>query len=166
MPVPDLIPLIGDDLEEKARLNKASGYRCTQQICCTFAEKLHEDRDWLLRATLPFGSGMGRGSVCGCVVGAIMILGLRYAPVDVTDKAARRVLLKKQNLFFKRFEDRYGSILCYDLTARARKESGMDIPADGSYFSSSCIALIAETCNILDDILQEDRPAILLAGNA
>lgn len=166
MPVPDIIPLIGDDLEEKARRNKACGYRCTQQICCTFADRLHADKDWLLRAALPFGSGMGRGSVCGCVVGAIMILGLRYAPADVTDKAARRNLLKKQNLFFKLFEDRYGSTLCYDLTARARKESGMDIPADGSYFSSSCIALIAETCNMLEEIMQGDAPEALRAGHA
>ena len=70
---PVFTPLRGEDRQAKARANKAAGYRCSQQISCSFAEDLGEDMERLIRLGMPFGSGMGRGQVCGCVVGAMLV---------------------------------------------------------------------------------------------
>ena len=58
---PVFTPLRGEDRQAKARANKAAGYRCSQQISCSFAEDLGEDMERLIRLGMPFGSGMGRG---------------------------------------------------------------------------------------------------------
>lgn len=154
---PEFLPLRGEDREAKARANKAAGYRCSQQISCSFAEDIGEDMGRLIRLGMPFGSGMGRGQVCGCVVGVLQVLGLRYAPSSVTDKAARKVMTRKQNAFLQAFEARHGSIICRELTAHARQ--GGTVEAGGSFFAGSCIGLMVSASRLLEDLLAEDRAA-------
>ena len=154
---PVFTPLRGEDRQAKARANRAAGYRCSQQISCSFAEDLGEDMERLIRLGMPFGSGMGRGQVCGCVVGAMLVLGLRFAPSSVADKAARKVLTRKQNAFLQAFEARHGSIICRELTAHARQSA----PAEtgGSFFANSCIDLMVSASHLLEDLLLEETDA-------
>ena len=154
---PVFTPLRGEDREAKARANKAAGYRCSQQISCSFAEDLGEDMEHLIRLGMPFGSGMGRGQVCGCVVGAMLVLGLRFAPSSVADKAARKVLTRKQNAFLQAFEARHGSIICRELTAHARQNSSPE--AGGIFFANSCIDLMVSASHLLEDLLREETDA-------
>lgn len=151
---PAFTPLRGEDREAKARANKAAGYRCSQQISCSFAGDVGEDMERLIRLGMPFGSGMGRGQVCGCVVGAMLVLGLRFAPPSVADKAARKVLTRKQNAFLQAFEARHGSIICRELTSHARQSAPAE--AGGSFFTNSCIGLMVSASHLLEDLLQEE----------
>lgn len=151
---PVFIPLRGEDRENKARANKAAGYRCSQQISCSFADDLGEDMERLIRLGMPFGSGMGRGQVCGCVVGAMLVLGLRFAPSSVADKAARKVLTRKQNAFLQAFEKQHGSIICRELTGHARQSAPVE--AGGSFFANSCIGLIVSTSHLVEELLREE----------
>lgn len=154
---PEFLPLRGEDREAKARANKAAGYRCSQQIGCSFVEELGEDMERLIRLGMPFGSGMGRGQVCGCVVGGLQVLGLRFAPASVADKAARKVLTRKQNAFLQGFEARHGSIICRELTAHARQ--GGAVEAGGSFFAGSCIGLMVSASHLLEDLLADESAA-------
>lgn len=154
---PVFTPLRGEDRENKARANKAAGYRCSQQISCSFADDLGEDMERLIRLGMPFGSGMGRGQVCGCVVGAMLVLGLRFAPSSVADKAARKVLTRKQNAFLHAFEERHGSIICRELTRHARQSGPAE--AGGSFFANSCIGLMVSASHLVEDLLQEEAEA-------
>lgn len=149
-------PLRGEDREAKARANKAAGYRCSQQISCSFAEDLNVDRELLVRLGMPFGSGMGRGQVCGCIVGGLLVLGLRFAPASVNDKAARKILTRKQNAFLHQFEERHGSLICRELTGRTRQQDAPDPAAGGSFFTNSCLDLMVSASRLVEDLLAED----------
>lgn len=154
---PEFLPLRGEDREDKARANKAAGYRCSQQVGCSFAEEIGEDMGRLIRLGMPFGSGMGRGQVCGCIVGGLQVLGLRFAPSSVADKAARKVLTRKQNAFLQAFEARHGSIICRELTAHARQAGTAE--AGGSFFANSCIGLMVSASHLVEDLLREETDA-------
>lgn len=154
---PVFTPLRGEDREAKARANKAAGYRCSQQISCSFAEDIGEELERLIRLGMPFGSGMGRGQVCGCVVGALLVLGLRFAPSSVDDKAARKVLTRKQNAFLQSFEARHGSLICRELTAHARQAGAAE--TGGSFFANSCIGLMVSASRLLEELLVDDNAA-------
>ena len=151
------IPLRGEDREAKARANKAAGYRCSQQISCSFAEDLHMDRDLLVRLGMPFGSGMGRGQVCGCIVGGLMVLGLRFASAAIGDKAALKVLTRKQHAFLHQFEERHGSLICRELTGRTRQQDAPDPAAGGSFFTNSCLDLMVSASRLLEDLLADEE---------
>lgn len=159
-------PLRGENREAKARANKAAGYRCSQQISCSFADDLHVDTELLVRLGMPFGSGMGRGQVCGCVVGALLVLGLRFAPASVADKAARKVLTRKQNAFLQQFEERHGSLICRELTGRARQQDAPDPAAGGSFFTNSCLDLMVSASRLVEELLVEDAESARHAASA
>lgn len=157
-------PLRGEDREAKARANKAAGYRCSQQISCSFAEDLHMDRDLLVRLSMPFGSGMGRGQVCGCIVGGLMVLGLRFASAAIDDKAARKVLTRKQHAFLHQFEARHGSLICRELTGRTRQQDAPDPATGGSFFTNSCLDLMVSASRLLEELLADEAENAPNAG--
>ena len=53
---------------------------CTQQICTRFAPRLGISRAQALGMGAAFGSGMGHAETCGCVTGALLVLGLQFGP--------------------------------------------------------------------------------------
>lgn len=53
---------------------------CTQQVCTRFAPRLGISRAQALGMGAAFGSGMGHAETCGCVTGALLVLGLQFGP--------------------------------------------------------------------------------------
>jgi C_GCAxxG_C_C family probable redox protein len=58
---------------------------------------------------------MRRGNTCGAVTGALMVLGLRYGPKDVSDKSAKEGVYSKVTEFCRHYESRCDSIICREL---------------------------------------------------
>lgn len=57
---------------------RKKGYNCAQSVVCAFADVVGVDEQVLFRIAEGFGSGMGgQQHICGAVVGAIMVNGLR-----------------------------------------------------------------------------------------
>ena len=52
---------------------------CAQQVCVHFASRLGLDDAQAVGMGAAFGTGMGHADVCGCISGAHIVLGLRYA---------------------------------------------------------------------------------------
>jgi C_GCAxxG_C_C family probable redox protein len=66
------------------------------------------------RIATPFGGGIARSaSICGCVTGAIMGIGLKHGRVKTTEDRLKAYAMA--TAFMNAFEKRFGSIICYDL---------------------------------------------------
>ena len=57
-------------------------YNCAQAVFLPFAKEKGLDADTAYRLAVEFGGGMGLGSVCGALTGALMALGLYDGTVD------------------------------------------------------------------------------------
>ena len=65
-----------DEVQENFNM----GIICAQQVLAHFADRLNLPEETALRVASAFGSGMGKAEVCGCVSGALMVLGLMHGP--------------------------------------------------------------------------------------
>lgn len=65
-----------DEVQENFNM----GIICAQQVLAHFADRLNLPEETALRLASAFGAGMGKAEVCGCVSGALMVLGLMHGP--------------------------------------------------------------------------------------
>ena len=54
------------------------GIDCSQVVVGAFAEELGITTEEAYKMSAAFGGGMGLGETCGAVVGAMIVLGLKY----------------------------------------------------------------------------------------
>jgi C_GCAxxG_C_C family probable redox protein len=97
------------------------------------SQALGEESDVLPRIASGFGGGIGgSGGTCGALVGAIMVVGLRYGRTNPEDDRLRAYAISQR--IFDAFEGEMGATACRDLTgldlrttdgARQRQESGV-----------------------------------------
>ena len=128
--------------------------RCTQRVCLHFSTRLGLAEAQAARMGTAFGSGMGRAETCGCVSGALLVLGLLYG-ADAVGEPISDELRKRVALFEERFLEQQKSLLCKDiLGVDISCSKGMETAMAQGIISSTCGPLIAATCAILDDITQ------------
>ena len=123
------------DKAAKLRARTDVHINCAQGVTMTFAKSLGISEDTAFGMGACFGSGMGMGSVCGAVTGALMVLGLAGENAE----AAR--LLKK----VKANHD--GLIDCKDLL-RVNAEKG-------NPKKPHCDGMVYELVGIVEEILKE-----------
>ena len=107
-----------------------AGYNCSQAVFCAFAEDLKMDRVMAAKLSAPFGGGMGRLRLtCGCVSGAMMVLGLSlgYDP-EASPKDAKAQHYEKVRELAAALEQRNGSLICKELLSM----KGVDATAGGT----------------------------------
>ncbi len=93
------------------------GYNCAQAVLLTFAEELGLCPDKIPNLALCFGGGMGCGSFCGALTGAMMVLGMAQkasAPPAPEEKAAA---MAKNRELIAAFESLKGTVFCKELLA-------------------------------------------------
>ena len=111
------------------------------------------------RLSSSFGGGMGRmREVCGAVSGALMVLGLEkgYDSTDDEEKIKAHYHLVQD--FAARFREKNGSIICRDLLEGVEVKKG-DEPekrTEDYYERRPCLGLVADACDILDEMLEND----------
>lgn len=94
-----------------------------------------------LRLAAPFGGGMGIGTVCGAVSGALMVLGLLYS-----GKLEKETGLKEDITipFLQRVKKKQGGLTCnYNKAHYAIQEPAFD-----------CSAVILSLAECLDDMVR------------
>ena len=74
---------------EIARQLFLDGYNCSQAVLCAFEDVTGLDRETAAKLSSSFGGGMGRmREVCGCVSGALMVLGMVCGYGDPEDQGS------------------------------------------------------------------------------
>lgn len=133
------------------------GYNCAQSVFCAFDDITGLDRSTSAKIASSFGGGMGRmREVCGCVSGALMVLGLVRGyndPKAVEEKNAHYHLVQD---FAERFRKKNGSIICRELLEGVNTEPGPDPEArSASYYKKRpCPELVACAAKIVEEMLR------------
>jgi len=122
----NLNPLTGiyfsmPDLEEtKSRTLELfdERFNCGQSVIKAMTEALEMppiQSTELIRAATVLGAGMSQqGRDCGALQAAAWVLGIKYGTVDPSQP--RKPTYDKVRELYKMFEQRFGSVLCSDLT--------------------------------------------------
>lgn len=92
------------------------GYNCAQSVFCAHCEKVGVNFETGLKLTSSFGGGMGRlREVCGAVTAMFMLIGLKQGYTTFDDDKIKEEHYKKVQELAKKFEEKFGSIICRDL---------------------------------------------------
>ena len=147
----------GMEHAEKARRLFEDGYNCSQAVLCAFDDMTGLDLEKAACIASSFGGGMGRmREVCGCVSGALVVLGLVRGYSDPKDSEAKKEHYLLVQEFAKRFREENGSIICRELLAGVATKPGSE-PEERSpeyYKKRPCPDLVACAAEILDDMLK------------
>jgi len=108
-------------------------YNCCQSVLIPFAAEAGLDEETAYRLALHFGSGMKRGSVCGAIVGGLMVLGL-YGADDPSVVGT----------YYRRLREAHDGLFdCADLL-RVNQQRGGDRKAHCDGMVCECVSLVEE----------------------
>lgn len=133
-------------------------FNCAQIAFAHGAYFLGLDTDTALKIPAVFGGGMHHGNECGAVTGALMAIGLKYGNSQPNDAEQVAVALKKQAEFEEKFKARHQSIMCRDLLNGMDFGKPEDVPkiAQSGLTATLCPQIVADACDILDEVLADD----------
>ncbi len=130
-----------------------AGFNCSQAIAGTYGPEYGLSPLDSLKVSCGFGGGMRRGDTCGAVSGALMVIGLRYGPKNVTETSAKNDVYSKVTEFFLRFESRCGYINCRDLLGcDISTDEGMKQARENDLFKTVCPRMIHTAAEILEEM--------------
>ena len=140
--------------EEKVLKKFGEGYDCSQIVLQQFGEELNITKEEALKIAACFGGGMWHGETCGCVVGSLIALGMKYASVKPNDTEQKDKLLRIKANFENKFIQKNGSCICkeilgYDLST----EEGMARIMEERLLETKCPQVVTGTCKILKKMI-------------
>jgi len=101
-------------ISDKAASKFVGGFNCAESVLLTLAEHQGVSSPLVPRIATPFGGGIARSaSICGCVTGALMGIGMKYGRMRLTEDRLKAYSVASS--FMAAFEKRFGSLICYDL---------------------------------------------------
>lgn len=139
-------------------MNKASelfrqGYNCAQAVFCAHCEKVGIDFETGLKLASSFGGGMGRlREVCGAVSASLMLLGLKDGYTSCDDDVLKEKHYEKVQTLAKKFEEKFGSIICRELLNLPEKNSSPKPQArtEAYYKERPCEKFVEFASNLIE----------------
>ncbi len=130
------------------------GIDCSQIVMGYAADKTGIDSDKALKVSAAFGGGMWAGRTCGCVAGALMVLGLKYGYSEPGATEQKNTLLAKKAEFEQKFAAENKSVICkeilgYDLSVPEEMNQIME----KNLLFTVCPKVVCSACKILDEVL-------------
>ncbi len=129
-----------------------TAYNCAQTVALSFCDKTGFTKEQTLGFSSCFGGGMGVGSVCGALTGALMVLGILYPAVDKETKKTNR---EKTKEMVRRFDAQFGRINCRDLLAVGPTLTGTPIAQEMLGDGKHCELMIYSAIELLWNYLAE-----------
>ena len=144
---------------EQAKEYFEQGYACSQAVALAFQKETGVDKEVLLKATLPFGGGLGRLRLtCGAVTGMATVYGLLCAEAENSPENKKRTYEGVRELT-ERFKSVNGSITCADLLSGANlfvEVGGEAEKRTAEYYKKRpCGELVEIATKILEEYLIE-----------
>ena len=132
------------------------GICCGMAVFGEFAERFGVPKATARRIAAGFGSGMGRGSSCGCVLGGLMVLGLAYGNCEEGDLEGKARYGEKRAEFYRRFLARFGAPDCRTLLGHNPADAAeLAVIREKGLMRSICAPMVCETCDILRALLED-----------
>lgn len=130
------------------------GIDCSQVTAGAFAEELGMKESDLWKMASCFGGGMMCGETCGCVTGALMVLGLKHGHFVEGDMEQKNIMMAKVAEFKSLFLEKYGSSMCRDLIGHDISKPGeLDKVLEEGTMFSFCPHVAADTIEMLKKVL-------------
>jgi C_GCAxxG_C_C family probable redox protein len=127
---------------------------CSQAILETYAPSMGLPKETARRLAAAFAGGMGMGSECGAVTGALMVIGLKYGKMGDRDPAADRRTSAKTSEFLKEFKARHHYTGCSRLLdVNMGTPEGLEEARRRQLFRTTCPEFVRSASEILDKIL-------------
>ena len=92
-----------------------AGIDCSQIVLSSVCDKLGISEEEALKMSACFGGGMWHGETCGCVIGALIALGIKYGNSKPNDKETKDLLLAKKAEFEEKFSKVNKGCLCREI---------------------------------------------------
>ena len=130
------------------------GFDCSQIVLSQVSERLGIAREEALKIAACFGGGMWHGETCGCVVGALIALGMKYATTEANDQEKKDKLLELKAQFEEKFCKKNGSCICreilgYDLSVPEE----MAKIQEENLLATKCPKVVLSACEILEEMI-------------
>jgi C_GCAxxG_C_C family probable redox protein len=106
------------------------------------------------RAATAMAGGMGMGSECGAVTGALLVIGLKYGKTADTDQQADKETFQRVAALCKMFKARHEHLTCSQLLGvDMGSPEGVKEAEKLGLFAKKCPAYVRSAAEILDTIL-------------
>ena len=140
--------------EQEVLKKFGEGFDCSQVVLSKFYDKLGISEEEALKIGACFGGGMWHGETCGCVMGALAVIGLKYATTKPNDHEAKDKLLAIKAEFENKFCKKNGSCICreilgYDLSIPEE----MKKIQEEKLLETKCPKVVLSTCEILEEMI-------------
>lgn len=131
----------------------SEGYDCAQCVVHALRDKLNADESTVLRTISCMGMGLLEGSVCGALLGAYAVIGLRFGS-DRPDMGSKGLALIKKEQFMMEFRKLYGDITCPGIMGLdVRKDEDNLMAYKTGKYEHFCPNLCMNVINILERII-------------
>ncbi len=129
------------------------GIDCSQVVVGAYAEELGITREEAYKVAAAFGGGMGIGETCGAVVGAMIVLGLKYGHFDTEHMEQKDTMNEKRAAFVQKFQKKYGKCGCKELLNYdiSKSEEMQKILEEGLLFDF-CPEVVKDSIEILKSL--------------
>ena len=130
-----------------------SGQDCSQVVFEHFAESLDISAEEANRLTAAFGGGSGMGETCGAVVGAMMVIGMKYGHKGPDDMENREILMAKRAEFIEKWKARRGSCMCKDMLGDdISTPEGLGRILESGKLFSLCPEIVMDAVDVLESM--------------
>jgi C_GCAxxG_C_C family probable redox protein len=142
---------------ELAKKRFLRSMNCSQAVVETYAPSLGMTIEQARRVSAAFAGGMGIGSECGAVTGALMIIGLKYGKISDHDPHANKKMSSCVTMFINEFRACHKHLSCSGLLeCEMGTPDGISSAARRGYFTSRCPEFVESAAKILDRILTKE----------
>jgi len=135
------------------------GYNCSQSVFMAYSDLYGIDQETAAKLATSFGGGMGRlREVCGALSGALLVLGMQYPFVDVSNRKSKNDNYKVVQRVAKDFKLEMGSYICADLL-KIKREAQPPESAERTiayYDSRPCIHCVKTAARIIGEEITSD----------
>ena len=139
---------------EEAQQLYSEGYDCAQSIVHVFMDRFEDiDEADVMRCTSLMSMGLFEGSICGALLGAFVVIGLKYggSTPKMSDKG---MAIIKREQFMMEFRKLYKGTTCPELTGFDVRIDEENLKAyESGIYTEFCPRLCMNVVNILEKIL-------------
>lgn len=139
---------------ESALTMFGQGFDCSQVVLSHVCDKLGLSREAALKATAAFGGGMQHGDTCGCVIGALIAIGLKYGTALPGDFEVKNNMLMKKAAFEEKFCAAHKGYLCREILGyNPAIPEEMSKIQEKKLLETLCPTVVCKTCELLEEML-------------
>ena len=130
------------------------GQDCSQVVAARFADELGCSDADLSRMTAAFGGGLGIGETCGAVIGAMVVMGMKYGNSGPDEPDQKAAMNSKRAEFLAKWHERRSTTMCRDFLGHDIAMPGEfeKVIEEGTMFTL-CPELVIDAIEILEEIL-------------